>query len=196
MKYLKYFLGILLLTTLVWISNVLLNHFNYYFIIVTAILLVGYVLLNYIFKYKTFIFIATLVAFFSLPNFAVFKSVNLKDDPEWLDLTTINLKELISQNDIVFVDITADWCATCQFNKINVLQKKSIQKLFAKNNVVKVRGDWTKPNNIIESFLQQYQRFGIPLNILYSKNYTQEIVLPELLSEKKIIKAFNTLSLE
>ena len=50
--------------------------------------------------------------------------------PEWLDLTTINLKQLISQNDIVFVDITADWCATCQFNKINVLQKKSIQDLF------------------------------------------------------------------
>ena len=95
----------------------------------------------------------------------------------------------------MFVDITADWCATCQFNKINVLQKKSIQDLFSKNNVVKVRGDWTKPNSAIESFLQQYQRFGIPFNVVYSKNNPQEIILSELLSEKKILKAFNTLSL-
>ena len=195
MKYLKYFLGCLLLATLVWIGNVLLNHFNYYFITVSIILLVSYMLLIYLFKHKTFIFIVTSVVFFSLPNFAVFKSVNLKDDPEWLDLTTINLKQLISQNDIVFVDITADWCATCQFNKINVLQKKSIQDLFSNNNVVKVRGDWTKPNSAIESFLQQYQRFGIPFNVVYSKNNPQEIILSELLSEKKILKAFNTLSL-
>ena len=195
MKYLKYFLGCLLLATLVWIGNVLLNHFNYYFITVSIILLVSYMLLIYLFKHKTFIFIVTSVVFFSLPNFAVFKSVNFKDDPEWLDLTTINLKQLISQNDIVFVDITADWCATCQFNKINVLQKKSIQDLFSNNNVVKVRGDWTKPNSAIESFLQQYQRFGIPFNVVYSKNNPQEIILSELLSEKKILKAFNTLSL-
>jgi suppressor for copper-sensitivity B len=130
-----------------------------------------------------------------LPNFAVFKSINLRDDSGWLDLTTINLKQLISENDIVFVDITADWCATCQFNKINVLQKKSIQDLFAKNNVVRVRGDWTKPDSAIESFLQQYQRFGIPLNVVYSKNNPQEIILSELLSEKKILKAINTLLL-
>jgi suppressor for copper-sensitivity B len=195
MKYLKYFLGCLLLATLVWIGNVLLNHFNYYFITVTIILFVGYILLIYFFKYKTFIFIAILVLFFSLPNFAVFKSINLRDDSGWLDLTTINLKQLISENDIVFVDITADWCATCQFNKINVLQKKSIQDLFAKNNVVRVRGDWTKPDSAIESFLQQYQRFGIPLNVVYSKNNPQEIILSELLSEKKILKAFNTLLL-
>ena len=130
-----------------------------------------------------------------MPNFALFKSINLKGDSEWLDLTTINLKKLISQNNIVFVDITADWCATCQFNKINVLQKKTIQDLFSNNNVVKVRGDWTKPNSAIENFLQQYQRFGIPLNVMYSKNNPQEIVFSELLSEKKILEAFKILSL-
>ena len=102
MRYLKYFLGCLLLATLVWVGNILLSHFNYYFITVTIILFIGYLSLIYFFKYKTFIFIITLVIFFSLPNFAVFKSDNLKDDSGWLDLTTINLKQLISQNDIVF----------------------------------------------------------------------------------------------
>ena len=62
-------------------------------------------------------------------------------------------------------------------------------------NVIKIRGDWTKPSSVIESFLQQYQRFGIPLNVVYSKNNPQEIILSELLSEKNILKAFNTLSL-
>ena len=195
MKLLKYFLGCLLLVTLAWVGNILLSHFNYYFLAVTIIIFISYFFLVHIFKYKTYIFIILSVIFFSLPNFAIFKSFNLKDDSEWLDFTTVNLKQLISQNDFVFVDITADWCATCQFNKINVLQKKSIQDLFSNNNVVKVRGDWTKPNSAIENFLQQYQRFGIPLNVMYSNNNPQEIIFSELLSEKKILEAFKTLLL-
>ena len=49
MRYLKYFLGCLLLATLVWVGNILLSHFNYYFITVTIIIFFGYILLIYIF---------------------------------------------------------------------------------------------------------------------------------------------------
>ena len=40
MQYVKYFLGILLLLTLFWIANIILNHFNYYFIIASIFLLI------------------------------------------------------------------------------------------------------------------------------------------------------------
>ena len=60
------------------------------------------------------------------------------------------------QNNIVFVDITADWCATCQFNKFNVLNSKLIQNTFKENNVIRIRGDWTKQNKQIEQYLNDY----------------------------------------
>ena len=37
-----------------------------------------------------------------------------------------DLSDLIKTDKLVFIDITADWCATCQFNKLNVLDSKNI----------------------------------------------------------------------
>ena len=96
--------------------------------------------------------------------------------------------ELINDN-IIFVDITADWCATCKFNKFNVLDSKLVQSVFIENNVIKIRGDWTKPNKEIEQYLNSYNRFGIPFNAIYNKNYPQGIILSELLTTSEIISA-------
>ena len=37
--------------------------------------------------------------------------------------------QLINKDKIIFLDITADWCATCQFNKINVINSNKIIKI-------------------------------------------------------------------
>ena len=92
-------------------------------------------------------------------------------------------------NNIIFVDITADWCATCQFNKFTVLNSKLVQNAFIENNVIKVRGDWTKPNKQIEHYLNDFNRFGIPFNVIYDKNYPNGIVFSELLTTSEIINA-------
>ena len=192
MKYLKYFLGTLLILTLIWIINILMNHFNYYFLLFSIFLFIATVSLIYFLKYKILILLS-FVVFFSFSNLPIFKSIDLKNDIDWLDLAEINLNNLINNNEIIFIDITADWCATCQFNKINVLNSKIIQDLFIKNKIVKVRGDWTKPNLIVENFLQKYNRFGIPFNIMYSKKNSSGIIFSEILSEDELIKAIKKL---
>ena len=45
-------------------------------------------------------------------------------------MTTVKLEDLLVNNEMVFVDIMADWCATCQFNKLNVINSSIIQVLF------------------------------------------------------------------
>ena len=94
----------------------------------------------------------------------------------------------------MFIDITADWCATCQYNKINVLNSKKIIKIFDQNEIVKIKGDWTKPNKKIEQFLQKYNRFGIPFNIIYSKSYPDGIIFSELLSTSELIETINKIN--
>jgi suppressor for copper-sensitivity B len=116
-----------------------------------------------------------------------------KDEKNWLNLTNVNIKNMIKENKIVFVDITADWCATCQFNKINVINSKKIKKVFKDNNIVKVRGDWTKPNQQIREYLDSYKRFGIPFNILYNASYPEGIILSELLTKSEIIDTIEIL---
>ena len=101
--------------------------------------------------------------------------------------------EIINQKKIVFVDITADWCATCQYNKIKVINSKIIKNIFAKNQIILIRGDWTKPNEKIEKYLNKFNRFGIPFNIIYGEKFPDGIILSELLTKDEIIKAINQL---
>ena len=193
MLYLKYTMGFLLIATMVWIGNILLNHFNYYFIFASIFLLVLILFFTYFIKQTKLILLTSAIIFFSLPNFSIFHTTNTKIDLDWLDLTSVNIENLIERENILFIDITADWCATCQFNKINVLNSESIKELFKEYNVIKIRGDWTKPNTLIEAFLQKNKKFGIPLNVIYSKDYPKGIILSELLSVKEIVETINTL---
>jgi len=194
--YLKYFLGLLLLATLVWISNIMLNHFNYYFILTSLILILATLFFNHFYKIKKIILLFCIVIFFTLPNFSIFKSDYKKIDSDWLNFNSINVQELIKGDNIVFIDITADWCATCQYNKINVLNTKKIKEAFSKFQVIKVKGDWTKPDPIIQKFLKENNKFGIPFNVIYNKNNTKGIILSELLSVNEIINVLDKLKLK
>ena len=189
MNTIKYFLAILLLGTAVWIGMILQNHFNYFFIIISLILALFIVISFKYFRLLKFpVIFFSIILFFSLNLFPKFKENNLKNDTDWLDLTKVNLDEII-KNNIVFVDITADWCATCQFNKFNVLNSKLIQNTFKENNVIRIRGDWTKQNKQIEQYLNDYNRFAIPFNVMYNEDYPKGIIFSELLKTSEIINA-------
>ncbi len=189
MNTIKYFLAILLLGTAVWIGMILQNHFNYFFIIISLILaLIIAISFKYFRLLKFPVIFFSIILFFSLNLFPQFKENHLKNDTDWLDLTKVDLDEII-KNNIVFVDITADWCATCQFNKFNVLNSKLIQNTFKENNVIRIRGDWTKQNKQIEQYLNDYNRFAIPFNVMYNEDYPKGIIFSELLKTSEIINA-------
>ena len=85
------------------------------------------------------------------------------------------IKELVAQKKIIFLDITADWCITCKYNKIFILNNKNITQFIKSNQVVTLQMDWTKKNKYIENFIFSKNRFGIPYNEIYSKNIQMEL---------------------
>ena len=196
MIYLKYFLGLLLLLTILWISNINLNYFNYYFFIFFFLIFLLLLCLINI-NFNNFITsVSLLIILLVFSNFKFFHQ-NLTDtiDKNWINFIEVDIDHLVSENNIIFIDITADWCATCQFNKVNVLNNKSVTDLFIKNNIMLIRADWTKPNKQINDFLNKYNKFGIPFNAFFSKEYPQGIILSELLSEKHIFEAIKKLEI-
>ena len=109
----------------------------------------------------------------------------------WADFEPNKIPSYIEEGKIVFVDLTAKWCVTCQFNKRLVLDRKIIiEKLSDKNNVVAMRGDWTQPDLRISSYLKTFDRYGIPFNIIYGPNSKSGIVLPELLTVNNVLEKF------
>ena len=197
MIYVKYFLGLLLLATVVWLSNILLNFFNIYFLVISLFVLL---VITYRRKFPLFnntITIASIIFIFFSTSLQIFQQHSSSaEEKDWVSFFTVDIDQLVAQDKIIFLDITADWCATCQFNKINVLNSDNIIKQFKDNSVTLIRADWTKPNERVNLFLEKYDRFGIPFNAFFSKKFPDGILLSELLSEKEIVNAINKIKYE
>lgn len=116
----------------------------------------------------------------------------IKDDINNWEKFDYSILEAYIQDDInVFVDVTAKWCITCAINKKLVMENKKIIQLFDKYNVKKIRADWTFKDENILIFLNKYNKFGVPFNILYSKNFPEGYIFNEILTKnqlKKVLK--------
>ncbi len=193
MIYFKYFLSILLLITIVWLLSILNNYFNYFFVVTFTLLLI---LISAILKFKIYqipLIISLIIIFFLTPYFNFFKKINEENykSNNWLDFNSKSIPEIIANNEIIFLDITADWCITCKFNKINVLNSKKISDFFDSQDVTLIKADWTQPNEKINKFLKKYNKFGIPFNAFYSSKFPEGIVMNEILTEKQIFETYN-----
>lgn len=118
------------------------------------------------------------------------KGSYIKDDiKNWEKFDYSNLEDYIKDDINVFVDVTAKWCITCAVNKKLVMDNKEIIELFDKYNVKKIRADWTLKNEDILIFLNKYNKFGVPFNILYTKNFPEGYIFNEILTKTQVKKA-------
>ncbi|TWS97105.1 copper resistance protein [Reyranella sp. CPCC 100927] len=90
---------------------------------------------------------------------------------------------------VVLVDVTADWCVTCQVNKKLVLNAESIVQRLAEAQAVSLKVDWTRPSDAISQYLAANNRYGIPFNIVYGPGAPLGIALPELLTVEVVTQA-------
>ena len=108
---------------------------------------------------------------------------------EWVAFDRGQIARSVSQGDVVFVDVTADWCLTCQANKILVLDREPVVSELAAPGVIAMRADWTRPNEDISRYLASFDRYGIPFNAVYGPGAPEGIVLSELLSTEAVMDA-------
>ena len=101
-------------------------------------------------------------------------------------------KTIINNRDRpVFVDFTAAWCLTCQFNKKTVLDNVLVQKHFKRHNFLLMRADWTNHDPKIDQELRNLGRRGIPVYVIYPPGDRSPIFLPEVLTKNILIKAID-----
>lgn len=107
----------------------------------------------------------------------------------WQPFDEAAIGGLVEKGNVVFVDVTADWCVTCQINKTYVLGREAILARLGAPPVLAMAADWTRPNTDIARYLASFGRYGIPFNVVYGPRAPQGLVLPELLSEAAVIDA-------
>ena len=70
-------------------------------------------------------------------------------------------------------------------------KNKAIIEKFRDPNVYLMKGDWTKKDDQISKFLNEYDRSGIPFTLVFTPKQTKGIVLPEIVREKNLIEALS-----
>jgi suppressor for copper-sensitivity B len=101
------------------------------------------------------------------------------------------IKERLAGGKIVIVDVTADWCVTCQVNKKLVLNSGEVSTRLDRDGVLALRADWTRPSPAIAAYLKDNNRYGIPFNIVYGPGAPEGVPLPELLTVELVMGALD-----
>ncbi|MCG8548716.1 MAG: thioredoxin family protein [Alphaproteobacteria bacterium] len=108
---------------------------------------------------------------------------------EWRPFDEAEIPRLVAEGKVVLVDVTADWCITCEVNKKLVLETDEISEILGGASVVAMQADWTRPDPKISKFLARYGRYGIPFNIVFGPKTPGGVLLPELLTKNAVRSA-------
>jgi thiol:disulfide interchange protein len=93
--------------------------------------------------------------------------------------------QILATGQPVFVDFTAAWCVTCQYNKKTTLAHKDVLADLDDKKVALLRADWTRRDPAITAALQQLGRNGVPVYVVY-KAGSAPVVMSEILSVDEV----------
>jgi len=110
----------------------------------------------------------------------------------WQPWSAQRVAELHAQGRPVFVDFTAAWCVTCQYNKQTTLADAGLLAEFDTRRVALLRADWTRRDPAITAALAALGRSGVPVYVLQAPGRAP-VVLTEILGRDEVRAALGAL---
>lgn len=114
----------------------------------------------------------------------------------WEPFDMEKLQQYVNHGQIVVVDITADWCMTCKYNKFMLWNRTKTITLLKKNHVITMRGDVTSPSPIIHEYLRANRVYGIPFDVVYGPNARHGIILPTIVKYGDLVDVLKRVGME
>ena len=111
-----------------------------------------------------------------------------------VELSLPEITRYLKQGKTVLVAVEADWCLTCKFNDLTVLNNYALKDALRLHDVQVIEIDWTNYNEQVLKFMEAYGRKGLPFYIIYSPKVPNGMVLPEILNEQTLIEIIKNLS--
>lgn len=139
-------------------------------------------------KYIALTFYLLALGFVGVVAFKPYQSTTPEMASMSVPFSQQRLDQLKDDNQVVLVNMTADWCITCKVNEQVAFSSIQFEQAIQSQNVQYMIGDWTNKNDQILKYLNQYQRSGVPLYVLYSGNKNTR-VLPQILTTQSVVEA-------
>ena len=206
MERLKQFMGFPLLATNIWLLWVLQNQrgSEAVLVLLALFLLLGFCAWIYgvagshrLIAFMVLLSAAVLIAIAGrriaatqVTQMDAATAVMTSEGLDWVPYSPSALEELRAQGKPVFLDFTASWCLTCQFNERTAINVPAVRKVIHEKGITAMKGDWTNSDPTITAALKSFGRVGVPLAVYYPAGKGAEpIILPELLTEKIVLDA-------
>lgn len=110
----------------------------------------------------------------------------------WQPWSAERVAELSGAGRPVFIDFTAAWCVTCQYNKKSTLSDAQVLADFDAKQVAMLRADWTRRDPAITAALTALGRSGVPVYVLQAPG-KPPVVLTEILGKDEVRAAIAAL---
>lgn len=203
MMVMKKIFALLLLITAVWLLYVLYFQIalQSIFIVIGGIIVIKGVLTNEKLFMRTLLQKGFWVILIGFATYFMAMQVNSRNhieniiiDSEWEVFTQEKLDSYIAAKQLVLVDVTAEWCLICKFNKYRVLETREVTNFLDSHQVKRLRADYTNFSPAVKQFIKSHKRYGVPVNVVYGPNALKGEVLPDILSVAAVKEAIMKLS--
>lgn len=172
MEKLKYFLGLSLLATVVWLYDVFVSLVDFEKVswrlnLLFALWFFAFFFMRKISRHRPTQFLVFILPFaltgVALQNLELKPTANqavMKKESDWKPWSEAATQDELGKT--VFMDFTAEWCLTCKVNKKLVLETDAFKQMSKERGLILMRADWTKRDDNITQFLKKHGSVGVP----------------------------------
>lgn len=219
MNRLSFFMGLMLLLTIVWLLSILYVQTDFWttfrlsIYLPLFILLIGFrkVLLDKLELYddeqevkegvgkliRRTIFALEIIIFVGAVidvnhHFNQIQQARIESKEQKINYEEIAKK--VKEGKIVVVSVGADWCLTCKYNDVTVFDTSVVKNMLNRNKAELIEVDWTGYDKDVLDFMSKYGRKGLPFYVVFSPMIPDGMVLPEVLSEREFTRIINNVA--
>lgn len=99
----------------------------------------------------------------------------------WTPYDKARIKAEHARGRPVFLDFTAEWCATCKVNEKSFIETDTVRGAFDRTKILPMKVDFTNSNDELDALLDSTGRSGIPDYMIVYPDGTRDL-LPEVIT--------------